>query len=81
MLVLNQILLQKEMIVDRHQQLQQQEWRANIDIQLMIDHYAFFKYLFKYVSKTGTRSAVVREAFVHLMNNVSEATASESSMG
>lgn len=69
------------MIVDRHQQLQQQEWRANIDIQLMIDQYAFFKYLFKYVSKTGTRSAVVREAFVHLMNNVSQATASESSMG
>lgn len=81
MLVLNQILLQKEMIVDRHQQLQQQEWRANIDIQLMIDQYAFFKYLFKYVSKTGTRSAVVQEAFVHLMNNVSQATASESSMG
>ena len=69
------------MIVDRHQQLQQQEWRANIDIQLMIDQYAFFKYLFKYVSKAGTRSAVVREAFVHLMNNVSQATASESSMG
>ena len=69
------------MIVDRHQQLQQQEWRANIDIQLMIDQYAFFKYLVKYASKTGRRSAVVREAFVHLMNNVSQATASESSIG
>ena len=47
--------------VNRHQQLQLQSWRANCDLQLVIDHYACVEYLAQYAAK-GEKS--LRNTFV-----------------
>ena len=49
--------------VNRHQQNQLQGWRANCDIQLVIDHHACIEYLAKYASKAEKMSSIVNETF------------------
>ena len=39
--------------LNNHQQLQLQGWRANCDIQIVIDHYACVEYLTKYAAKVN----------------------------
>ena len=64
--------------LNRHQELRLQ-WRgATTGIQLKIDQYASVEYVPKYASKAENISSVAREAFVHVINNLSEATAPES---
>ena len=65
---------------NRHPQLQLQRWRANIDIQLIIDQYAYIKYLPKYAPKTEKISSMPGEAFGDVMNNAPRATAPESAI-
>ncbi|CAB4003587.1 Hypothetical predicted protein [Paramuricea clavata] len=56
--------------VNNHQQLQLQGWRANCDIQVVIDHYACVKYLTKYAAKGEPRSSVLKDAFNNIMQKV-----------
>ena len=58
--------------VNRHQQIQLQGWRANCDIQLIIDHHACIEYLAKYASKAEKLSSVARDAFINVISNTSE---------
>lgn len=64
--------------VNRHQQIQLQGWRANCDIQLIIDHHAYIEYLAKYASKSEKMSSVARDAFVNVVNNISKISSSRS---
>ncbi len=49
--------------LNNHQQLQLQGWRANCDIQVVIDHYACVEYLTKYAAKGEPRSPMLKQAF------------------
>ena len=56
--------------VNRHQRLQLQSWRANCDIQPIIDYNACLEYLAKYASKAEKISDVARDAFVSVFENL-----------
>ena len=56
--------------VNNHQQLQLQGWRANCDIQVVIDHYACVEYLTKYAAKGEPRSPLLKQAFNFIMQKV-----------
>ena len=56
--------------LNNHQQLQLQGWRANCDIQVVIDHYACVEYLTKYAAKGEPRSPVLKQAFNSIVQNV-----------
>ena len=58
--------------VNRHQRIQLQVWRANCDIQLVIDHHACIEYLAKYAAKAEKLSSVARDAFENVVGDVSE---------
>ena len=49
--------------LNNHQQLQLQGWRANCDIQVVIDDYACVEYLTKYAAKGEPRSPLLKQAF------------------
>ena len=53
-----------------NQQLQLQGWRANCDIQVVIDHYACVEYLTKYAVKSEPRSPLLKQAFNSVVRNV-----------
>ena len=56
--------------LNNHQQLQLQGWRANCDIQVVMDHYACVEYLTKYGAKGEPRSSVLKQAFNSIVQNV-----------
>ena len=56
--------------LNNHQQLQLQGWRANCDIQVVIDHYACVEYLTKYAAKSEPRSPLLKQAFNSVDRNV-----------
>jgi hypothetical protein len=56
--------------LNNHQQLQLQGWRANCDIQVVIDHYACVEYLTKYAAKDEPRSPLLKQAFNSIVQNV-----------
>ena len=60
--------------LNNHQQLQLQGWRANCDIQVVIDHYACVEYLTKYAAKGEPRSPVLKQAFNSILQNVDNNT-------
>ena len=55
--------------LNNHQRLQLQGWRANCDIQVVIDHYACVEYLTKYAAKGEPRSPLLKEAFNSIVKN------------
>lgn len=55
--------------VNNHQRLQLQGWRANCDIQVVIDYHACLEYLAKYASKGEPRSPVTKTAFNSIVCN------------
>ena len=55
--------------LNNHQQLQLQGWRANCDIQIVIDHYACVEYLTKYAAKGEPRAPVLKAAFNRILND------------
>ena len=55
-----------------HQRIQLQEWRANCDIQLVIDHRACVEYLEKYAAKAQKLSSIARDALENFVGYVSE---------
>ena len=56
--------------LNTHQHLQLQGWRANCDIQLVIDHYACVEYLTKYAVKGEPQSPMLKQAFNSIVQNV-----------
>ena len=55
--------------LNNHQRLQLQGWRANCDIQVVIDYHACVEYLAKYASKGEPRSPVLKQAFNSIMHS------------
>lgn len=49
--------------LNNNQQIQPQGWRANCDIQVIIDYHSCMEYIAKYASKAEKISSVAREAF------------------
>ena len=60
--------------LNNHQQLQLQGWRANCDIQVVIDHYACVEYLTKYAAKGEPRSPILKQAFNSIVQNIDSNT-------
>ena len=60
--------------LNNNQQLQLQAWRANCDIQVVIDHYACVEYLAKYAAKSESRSPLLKQAFNSIVQNADAAT-------
>ena len=56
--------------LNKHQRLQLQGWRANCDIQPILDYHACLEYLAKYASKGEKISSVVSDAFVSVTSQV-----------
>ena len=57
-----------------------QGWRANCDIQLVIDHHTCIEYLAKYAAKGEKISSIARSAFVAVVSNLSDSTSAESAI-
>lgn len=55
--------------VNSHQCLQLQEWRANCDIQVVIDYHACVEYLAKYAAKCESRSHLLKQALTTVVHN------------
>ena len=58
--------------LNRHQPLQLQGWRANCDIQIIVDYQACLEYLVKYTSKGEKASSVVNNAFTTIVQKLSD---------
>ena len=56
--------------LDRRQRLQLQGWRANCNINIIIDYHSCVEYLTKYASKAEKLSTVVRDAFTSVVSNL-----------
>ena len=57
---------------NRHQRLQLQGWRANCDINIIIDYHSCVEYLTKYASKAEKLSDVVRDAFTSVVSKLGD---------
>ena len=55
--------------LNNNQQLQLQSWRANCDIQVVIDHFGCVEYLTKYAAKGEPGTPILKAAFSSIMNN------------
>ena len=58
--------------LNRHQPLQLQGWRANCDIQIILDYQACLEYLVKYTSKGEKASSVLNNAFTNVISKISD---------
>lgn len=58
--------------LNRHQPLQLQGWRANCDIQIILDYHACLEYLVKYTSKAEKMSSVVKSAFTNVVSKLTD---------
>ncbi|XP_068692831.1 uncharacterized protein [Montipora foliosa] len=58
--------------LNNNQQLQLQGWRANCDIQVVIDYYACIEYLTKYAAKGEPRSPFLKKVFSSIVSNLHE---------
>ncbi|CAB4010748.1 ATP-dependent DNA helicase PIF1 [Paramuricea clavata] len=56
--------------LNNHQRIQLQGWRANCDIQVILDHHACVEYLSKYAAKGESRSFSLDDAFNKVINSV-----------
>ena len=57
--------------LNTHQRLQLQGWRANCDIQIVIDYEACIEYLTKYASKSEPKSPALKQSLKDILKNVS----------
>ena len=55
--------------VNNHQRMQLQGWKANCDIQIIIDQHACVEYLAKYATKGEPRSQQLKHAFNAVIND------------
>ena len=66
--------------LNNHQRLQLQGWRANCDLQIVIDHHACVEYLAKYATKCEQKSPMMHDVFRSVMSNVDSLSDSEKSI-
>ena len=66
------VLKRNDPRLNRYNRMQLQGWRANIDIQPIIDHHACLEYIAKYASKAEKISDVVKDAFNKVMTQTTE---------
>ena len=66
------VLKRNDPRLSRHNRIQLQRWRANIDIQPIIDSNACLEYISKYATKAEKVSDVAREAFNNVLCNVNQ---------
>ena len=66
--------------LNNHQRLQLQGWRANCDIQVIIDYHSCLEYIAKYASKAEKISSVAREAFTSVLCESSNQNDSKSAL-
>ena len=52
--------------------MQLQGWRANCDIQIIVDYHACLEYLVKYTSKGEKASSVLNDVFTNVVQNISD---------
>ena len=57
------------MILNSNQRIQLQGWRANRDIQIIVDYHACVEYLTKYASKPEQNSTVVRQTLSNILKS------------
>lgn len=57
--------------LNNHQRIQLQGWRANCDIQVVIDHHACVEYLAKYAAKGEPKSQQLKDTFNAVMRSIS----------
>lgn len=55
--------------LNNNQRLQLQGWRANCDIQVIIDYHSCLEYIAKYASKGETMSSVAKDAFTSVLSD------------
>ena len=55
--------------LNNNQRLQLQGWRANCDIQVIIDYHSCLEYIAKYASKGEKMSSVAKDAFTSVLAN------------
>ena len=55
--------------LNNHQRIQLQGWRANCDIQIIIDHHACVEYLAKCATKGEPRSQQLKDTFNAVIND------------
>lgn len=53
--------------LNNHQRLQLQGWRANCDIQVIIDYHSCLEYIAKYASKSEKMSSVAKDIFLSVL--------------
>ena len=66
------VLKRNDSRVNKHQRLQLQAWRANVDIQPIIEYTACLEYIAKYASKAEKMSSVVQNAFTSIVQTLFE---------
>ena len=64
--------------VNNHQRLQLQGWRANCDIQVVIDYHACVEYLAKYAAKSESKSHLLKQTFSSIVHNSHQETTAAS---
>lgn len=57
--------------LNNHQRLQLQGWRANCDIQVIIDYHSCLQYIAKYASKSEKMSSVAKDIFSSVLTEAS----------
>ena len=72
------VLRRNDSRLNRHNRIQLQGWRANVDVQAIIDHYACLEYITKYASKSERTSKVINEAFSKVLTNTKESDLEDS---
>ena len=60
--------------LNTHQKIQLLGWRANCDIQVILDYHACVEYLCKYAAKGEPRSNTLRNTFNAVVNNLKTST-------
>ena len=66
--------------LNNHQRIQLQGWRANCNIQVVIDQYACIEYLSKYVAKGEPNSRMLTETFDIVMKNTDDNSDAQKTM-
>ena len=66
--------------LNNHQRIQLQGWRANCDIQVVIDQYACIEYLSKYAAKGEPKSPMLTETFDIVMKNTDDNSDAQKTM-
>ena len=60
--------------LNRHHRLKLKVWRANCDIQIVVDYSANLEYLVKYILKAERISSVVIIVFTNMVTNLTESS-------